>query len=95
MLGPSQPKVTDEARDDRQIRSLLDREFTTEEGNDYCLLQAAYRHMRLEDIERLLSLFDAAGNNLNAKVAKGRTLWSDITDHKQGAEFIKARDRRV
>ena len=95
MSEPSQSKVTDEAWDDNRVRSFLDLESVTEAHNDYYVLHAAYRHMRLADFERFISFFDAAGRNLDAKDSKGRTLWSVIAKHRQGAEFIKARERQV
>ena len=93
MLAPIQPKLPADAWGDSQIKSFLGRAFTREKDNDYYLPQAAYRQMDIEDFERFISLFGAWGNNLYAKQAKGRTLWSVIAKYRQGAESIKSCER--
>ena len=95
MSGPTQDKVTDETWDDERVRSFLDRESVTGVNTDYHALEVAYRHMRLSDFERFLSFFSAAGRNLDATDPMDRTLWSIISEHRQGAAFIEARKRQV
>ena len=96
MSGSSQPKVTDETWDDERISSFLDLESLAGVETDNLALQAAYRHIRLSDFERLLSFFDAAGHNLDATDHRGRALWSIISKHKQGAAFIiEAHERQA
>ena len=95
MSGPTQDKVTDETWDDERVRSFLDRESVAGVDTDYHALEAAYRHMRLSDFERFLSFFSAAGRNLDATDPMDRTLWSIISEHRQGAAFIEARKRQI
>ena len=95
MSGPSQPKVTDEAWNDDRVRSFLDLEPPANVDPDYHVLEAAYRHMRLADFKRFLGFFDDAGRDLDAKDKRGRTLWSIIATHRQGAAFIESRQQRA
>ncbi len=90
MAGPSQPQVTDEVWDDDRVRSFLDNR--PYDGNpDFHVLLKAYRGMRVEDFARFLKFFTEAGRNLDAQDNKGRTLWSIIKTHRQGADFISLR----
>ena len=91
MAGPSQPQVTDEVWDDDRVKSFL---AMAPAGNnaDFHVLLKAYRGMRLEDFKRFLEFFITAGRDLDAQDEKGRTLWSIIASHRQGAAFVDARD---
>jgi hypothetical protein len=90
MAGPSQPQVTDEVWDDERVQSFLEMQPYT--GNaDFHVLQKAYRGMRVEDFSRFLTFFTAAGRDLDALDEQGRTLWSIIEKHRQGADFVKLR----
>jgi|DEB0MinimDraft_10_1074344.scaffolds.fasta_scaffold85618_2 hypothetical protein len=91
MAGPSQPQVTDEVWDDDRVKSFLAMEPA---GNnaDFHVLLKAYRGMRVEDFKRFLTFFTADGRNLDAEDEKGRTLWSIIASHRQGAAFVEARE---
>ncbi|MGI9323391.1 MAG: PA4642 family protein [Pseudomonadales bacterium] len=91
MAGPTQPKVTDEVWDDDRVKSFLDLQPYGDDA-DFHVLTRAYRGMRLEDFERFLHFFTAAGRNLDAKDGKGRTIWQIMARHCQGAGFIQARE---
>ena len=92
MAGPSQPQVTDEVWDDDRVKSFLDLEPHGENADFHVLLKA-YRGMRVEDFDRFLVFFTDAGRNLDAKDTNGRTLWSIIENHRQGADFIGLRKK--
>ncbi|MBO6658805.1 MAG: PA4642 family protein [Pseudomonadales bacterium] len=92
MAGPSQPQVTDEVWDDDRVKSFLDLEPHGENADFHVLLKA-YRGMRVEDFDRFLVFFTDAGRNLDAKDLHGRTLWSIIENHRQGADFIVLRKK--
>ena len=92
MAGPSQPQVTDEVWDDDRVKSFLTMEVY--EGNaDFHLLMKAYRGMRPADFERFLPFFIDAKHDLDATDDQGRTLWSIIKGHRQGADFIALRQQ--
>ncbi len=90
MSGPTQPKVTDEVWDDDRVRSFLELEPNGEDA-DFHVLTKAYRGMRPDDFERFLAFFVAAGRNLDAQDKSGRTIWEIMANHRQGEDFIKAR----
>ena len=92
MAGPSQRQVTDEVWDDDRVKSFLEMEAYS--GNvDFHLLMRAYRGMRPADFERFLPFFIDANRDLDATDDQGRTLWSIIEGHRQGADFIALRER--
>ncbi|MBL6688806.1 MAG: PA4642 family protein [Pseudomonadales bacterium] len=91
MAGPSQPQVTDEVWDDERVKSFLELEAYGEDADFHVLLKA-YRGMRVADFERFLKFFTEAGRNLDAKDTRGRTLWSIIEKHRQGADFVNLRN---
>ncbi len=90
MAGPSQPQVTDEVWDDERVQSFLSLEPYGENADFHVLLKA-YRGMRPDDFARFLRFFSEAGRQLDATDHRGRTLWSIIEAHEQGAEFIAHR----
>jgi hypothetical protein len=93
MAGPSQPQVTDEVWDDDRVKSFLEMEAYG--GNaDFHVLMRAYRGMRPSDFERFLQFFTDAKRDLDATDDQGRTLWSIIEGHRQGADFIAMRKKR-
>ena len=92
-MGPSQPKVTNEVWDDDRVASFLDINGVNA-NNDFNTLLKAYRGMRSSDFARFLDLFLKAGRDPDAKDARGRTLWSIIKRHRQGADFIALRNSR-
>jgi len=93
MAGPSQPSVTDEVWDDERVKSFLALEPYGDESADFHVLLKAYRGMRPADFERFLIFFMEAGRDINARDKRGRTLWDIIEKHRQGADFIAARNK--
>lgn len=93
MAGPSQPSVTDEVWDDARVKSFLAIEPYGDESADFHVLLKAYRGMRPDDFERFLVFFMEAGRNIDATDNAGRTLWDIIKHHRQGADFIAAKNK--
>lgn len=93
MAGPSQPSVTDEVWDDDRVKSFLDIEPYGDESADFHVLLKAYRGMRPDDFERFLVFFMEADRDINARDKRGRTLWDIIEHHRQGADFIAAKNK--
>ena len=92
MAGPSQRQITDEVWDDDRVKSFLEMEAYS--GNvDFHLLMRAYRGMRPADFERFLPFFIDANRDLDATDDQGRTRWSIIEGHRQGADFIALRQK--
>lgn len=90
MAGPSQPQVTDEVWDDDRVKSFLNMQPLSGNADHHVLLRA-YRGMRPDDFARFLVFFTAAGRDIDAADAGGRTLWEIISKHRQGADFIALR----
>ena len=92
MAGPSQPQVTDEVWDDDRVKSFLEIEAYSDD-TDFHILMRAYRGMRPADFERFIPFFVDANHDLDATDDQGRTLWSIIEGHRQGADFIALRKK--
>ena len=92
MAGPSQPQVTDEVWNDGRVKSFLEIETYSSDA-DFHILMRAYRGMRPADFERFISFFVGANHDLDATDDQGRTLWSIIERHRQGADFIALRKK--
>ena len=92
MAGPSQPQVTDEVWDDDRVKSFLEIE-AYDGAADFQILMRAYRGMRPTDFERFIPFFVDANHDLDATDDQGRTLWSIIERHRQGADFIALRKK--
>jgi len=92
MAGPSQPQVTDEVWDDDRVKSFLQIEAYSD-NTDFHILMRAYRGMRPADFERFIPFFVDANRDLDATDDQGRTLWSIIGGHRQGADFIDLRKK--
>ena len=90
MAGPSQPQVTDEVWDDDRVKSFLDLQPAGDDADFHVLLKA-YRGMRVDDFERFLRFFSEAGRNLDATDRQGRTIWTIMDKHRQGADFVALR----
>ena len=92
MAGPSQPQVTDEVWDDDRVKSFLEIE-AYDGAADFHILMRAYRGMRPADFERFIPFFVESNHDLDATDDQGRTLWSIIEGHRQGADFIELRKK--
>lgn len=90
-MKADKPKVVDEVWDDARVRAFLDKEpMGPRENAGFSKLLYAYRSMRPEDFSRFLTLYVAAGHDVNATDRHGRTLSEVISTHRQGREFREA-----
>ena len=84
-------KVIDEVWDDDRIRSFLARDGAgTDSHPDHVRLLGAYQGMRDGDFRRFLALFVAAGGDLDAPDARGRSLADVIVRHRHAGPFLEA-----
>lgn len=87
-MRPDKQKVIDEVWDDERIHSFLTKSaFGSETDPDFSCLLHAYRSMRAEDFARFLTVFKAAGRDVNATGRDGYTLLALIADHAQSEPF--------
>lgn len=83
-------KVVGEPMSDEQVAVFLGFRPQGDESVDHYLLARAYRSLRAHDFVRFLSMFQAAGHDVNAQDAKGRTLMQIISEHEQAEEYVAA-----
>ena len=93
MAKPSQ--VVDEVWDDERVRSFLALDPTASLCADHHVLLKAYRGMRPKDFKRFLVFFIAAGRDLEARNARGKTIWQIISQHRHGVEFVAIKQSLV
>ncbi|MEM1432885.1 MAG: PA4642 family protein [Pseudomonadota bacterium] len=90
-MRPDKKKVIDEVWEDARVESFLTKgAFGAEDNVDFSALLHAYRSMRVDDFERFLAAFVAAGRDVNACNRKGETLLGVIAGHRRSAAFRKA-----
>lgn len=63
------------------------------ENPDFSILLYAYRSMRVDDFQRFLPRFTAAGRDINARGRDGQTLREILAGHRKGAPFMEVLDR--
>lgn len=83
-------KVVGEPMTDEQIAVFLSFHPQGEESVDHHMLARAYRSLRADDFTRFLSMFQAAGHDVNAQDAEGRTLLQNISQHAQSEDYAEA-----
>ncbi len=88
-MRPDKKTVVDEIWDDERVAGFLDKQPPAGESADYFALHTAYQSMREDDFDRFLTLFCAAGRDLNATSAAGRSLASVISEHRHGGGFAE------
>jgi C4-dicarboxylate transporter len=92
-LRKDKEKVLGEIFDDARIATFLD--FTAPAGvnPDFHLLEKAYRGMRGENFSTFVTLFVAAGKDVNAVDTNGKTFLQIIKTHRLAEEFILALEK--
>ena len=83
-------KVVGEPMTDEQVAVFLNFHPKGDESVDHYILARAYRSLRAHDFVRFLSMFQAAGHDVNALDAEGRTLLQNISQHGQAEEYVEA-----
>ncbi|UVL45312.1 PA4642 family protein [Pseudomonas moraviensis] len=74
---------------DEQIKLFLDFEPVDATSPSLHKLIKAYRGLRIDDFERFLGFFVAAGYDVDGKDEQGQTFVDHIKDQRNAAEYIK------
>lgn len=84
-------KVVGEPMTDEQVAVFMSfRPREADESVDHYMLTRAYRGLRAHDFARFLEMFQAAGHDVNAVDAEGRTFLQSIVDHAQAEDYVAA-----
>lgn len=83
-------KVLGEHFDDDRIKTFLEVEPYGNLSRDYCALEKAYRGMIAENFATFVQFFTAAGMDINAKNADGKTLLQVAKTHRNSDAYIEA-----
>ena len=87
-MANEKAKVIGEELDETKVARYLDMQPAGDENADFHVLTKAYRGLPPEPFGRFLDLFVAAGRNINAKDAHGRTFLSSIIGNVGQAAYI-------
>ncbi|MBC3778020.1 PA4642 family protein [Pseudomonas sp. SWRI99] len=74
---------------DEQIKLFLDFEPVDATSPSLHKLIKAYRGLRIDDFERFLGFFVAAGYDLDGKDAQGKTFVDHIKDQRNAPDYIE------
>ncbi|MBV4488784.1 PA4642 family protein [Pseudomonas sp. SWRI153] len=74
---------------DEQIKLFLDFEPVDATSPSLHKLIKAYRGLRIDDFERFLGFFVAAGYDVDGKDEQGKTFVDLIADQRNAAEYIE------
>ncbi|GLH17846.1 hypothetical protein BR1R3_05870 [Pseudomonas atacamensis] len=74
---------------DEQIKLFLDFEPVDATSPSLHKLIKAYRGLRIDDFERFLGFFVAAGYDVDGKDEQGNTFVNLIEDHRNAADYIE------
>ena len=84
-------KVVGEPMSDEQVAVFLSfRPRDADESVDMYMLTRAYRGLRAHDFVRFLDMFQAAGHDVNAVGADGRTMLQILCEHAQAEDYVAA-----
>ncbi|WP_353188428.1 PA4642 family protein [Pseudomonas sp.] len=78
---------------DEQIKLFLDFEPVDATSPSLHKLIKAYRGLRIDDFERFLDFFVAAGYDVDGKDEEGQTFVDHIKDQRNAAEYIELIDK--
>ena len=92
-LRKDKEKVLGEIFDDARIATFLDYSAPADVNADYHLLEKAYRGMRGENFSTFVTLFKAAGKDINAVGSEGKTFLQTIKQHRLSEEFVLALEK--
>ncbi len=83
-------KVVGEPMTEDQIRVFLSGMPEQGENPDFHDLLRAYRSLREDDFAQFLTMFCAAGRDLNARGLTGKTLLETVSDHRKSGGYAQA-----
>ena len=89
-LRKDKEKVLGESFDEARIATFLDYPAPAGINADFHLLEKAYRGMRGENFSTFVLLFIAAGKDLNAVGAEGKTFLQSVKGHRNAEEYVIA-----
>ncbi len=89
-LRKDKEKVLGEIFDEARIATFLDYPAPAGVNADFHLLEKAYRGMRGENFSTFVKLFIAAGKDINAAGADGKTFLQTVKTHRNGEEYVIA-----
>ena len=93
-MRPDKKAIVDEVWDDARIEGFMHKPPMGDgETPDFSILLYAYRSMRVEDFERFLKVYRAAGKSVDAPDQHGRPLVDHIGNHRKAAPFIEVINR--
>ncbi|MBC2658006.1 PA4642 family protein [Pseudomonas sp. MSSRFD41] len=78
---------------DEQVKLFLDFEPADATSPSLHKLIKAYRGLRIDDFERFLGFFVAAGYDLDGRDEQGKTFVELIRDQRNGADYIELVDK--
>ncbi|AZC20673.1 MULTISPECIES: PA4642 family protein [Pseudomonas] len=78
---------------DEQVKLFLDFEPADATSPSLHKLIKAYRGLRIDDFERFLGFFVAAGYDLDGRDEQGKTFVELIRDQRNGADYIELMDK--
>lgn len=78
---------------DEQVKLFLDFEPADATSPSLHKLIKAYRGLRIDDFERFLGFFVAAGYDLDGQDELGKTFVELIRDQRNGADYIELMDK--
>ncbi|WP_430446620.1 MAG: PA4642 family protein [Pseudomonas piscis] len=78
---------------DEQVKLFLDFEPVDATSPSLHKLIKAYRGLRIDDFERFLGFFVAAGYDLDGRDEQGKTFVELIRDQRNGADYIELMDK--
>ncbi|TVP89751.1 MAG: hypothetical protein EA348_07605 [Pseudomonadaceae bacterium] len=82
-------KVIGEPMTDEQVAAFLEARPYGNESVELHLLTRAYRGLRVEDFERFVVMFQAAGHDLNAAVdVSGKSFLAELREHDQADDYV-------
>ena len=90
LMRKDKKQVIGEEISDEAIKLFLDLQPADDTPPALHKLIKAYRGLRIDDFERFLGFFKAAGLDLNAQDAQGRDLVALIADQRQAEPYIEA-----
>ena len=89
-LKKDKQKVLGEVFDSARVAEFLITQAPAGVDVDFHALERAYRGMNIDNFNEFLTLFVAAGRNINATNPQGQTLAEIAAQHTLGQEYAQA-----
>lgn len=86
-LKKDKQKVLGEVFDDARVKSFLNFQPPAGVDADFHVLEKAYRGMNIDNFATFVQFFIEDGRNINATDNQGKTLLTQVQNHRLGAEY--------